>query len=393
MTRLLPRGSDLDRVKVCPASFALRQARSVPSPAADRGIAVHAFVLSTRRGDGNIADVPDEYRAYCEAINIDQVPEGKYEVELGFDVATSIGRMSEQDLDGENPNEIRGRCDIYREIQVGEQRGVYIGDLKTGLAAHVPRVRDCLQTGFYALAAARAAKVDMAVTEILRVTESGFVERENAVLDGWALDALEVELGDLVRRVREAVAVAAAGGVPQQVTGPHCSFCPALPYCPAQMRLVQLMANAPQDLERDIMTALTPRTAEEAYRKYRMAQDIMGRIRTALYRYAEQHPFEIGNGLVLGPVAVAKNKLDGDVVHQVLAEMFDAGVARRAVKLTTTKRAIRAALRSAVAYGDLMKAEKLVLESTKLRGGVKHGESIQIRAHRPGDDVEVDADE
>lgn len=388
----LPSGSTLDRVKYCAASHALPPVRSKSSFAL-RGDAVHAYVLNKRRGVGNIDDVPEQYRSFCESINLDMIPEGEYEVACSYDTMSGVGHVGLEADMGLTPNHILGHTDIYRPVSVGENKAIYIGDLKSGIAAHVPSVSECLQTGFYALCAARSQQVETAVVEIIRVADSGFVERDSTVLDGWALDAIEAELLDLVGRVRNAQDVVESGGVPVVTTGNHCKYCPALVNCPAQMKLVRMLASEPVSLEKDIMTALTPKTAPVAYQKYRQAQEILSRIRQALYLYAEEHPIEIGNGMVLGPVSVRSARLDGETVHTVMSEMFDGAVAHKAVKLSTTKTAIRAALRPAVGPGQLLRSEKAVLEAVRNQGGLQHKETVQIRAHRPGKDVEdVDSD-
>ena len=396
MSNRLPTFSALDRAKACPGSCALPQVKH-RSSAAERGTIIHDFVLSQKRGDDKLPEVPEQYRTFCEGIDIDAIPVGTYEVAFGIDADTGLARKLGEGLNRNYPGDLRvgelvGTVDIYNEITIGEEKAVYVGDVKTGLANHVPPVRDNLQVGVGALAAARIAGVSAAITEIVRIKDNGSVVRETAILDGWALDALELEVREVVRQIRKELAVADAGGIVTVTSGPHCAFCPAFAHCPAQTNLALALAD-PKGLEKEIMGALTPESAPVIYRKYKAAQEVLNKIRNAIYGYAEQQEFDVGNGFVLGPVRVVKPKLDAAMAHRILARDFGAEAAAEAVDWKTSKKAIRAVLRRNSKYGNLGKAEARFLAELQTDGGLKLTEHIEIRPHRAGVDAQEGDDE
>lgn len=392
----MPTFSALDRAKRCPGSCALPQIKGI-SQASARGTVIHDFVLSKKRGDEKLPEVPPEYRALCEAIDIDAIPVGAYEMAFGIDVDTGLARSLGQNLGRKYPGDLRigelvGTVDIYNEIKVGEEGAVYVGDLKSGLGDHVPPVRENLQVGVGALAAARIHGVSVAVTEIIRVKDNGSVIRETAILDKWALDSIELEIQELAKQVRKEIAVADAGGIVTVTTGEHCKFCPAYSHCPAQTNLAMALAD-PKGLEQDIMGALTPASAPVVYRKYKAAQDVLNKIRNALYGYAEQQEFEVGNGYVLGPIRIVRPKMDAAMVHRLLSRDFGVDAANEAVDWKTSKKAVRAILRRHNKYGSLAKAEARFLAELQTDGGLQQVEHTEIRAHKAGIDSQEGDDD
>jgi len=389
MSHRLPTFSSLDRAKRCPGSCALPQAKR-ESIYADKGHAIHDFVLSKKRGDAKLPEVPEKYQALCESIDIEAVPTGNYEVAFGLDVDTGMARILGQNLKREYPVDLRsgeliGSADIYNHVKIGEKDAIYIGDVKTGLAAHVPPVRDCLQVGAAAVAAARLEGVDIAVNEIVRIKDNGSVTRETAILDRWALDAVELELTELVRAVRLQLEVADAGGQVTVLEGDWCQFCGAFSHCPAKKNLAMALAD-PEGLEREIMGALTPASAPVVLRKMKAAQAVLNKIRSALYGYAETQEFDAGNGLVLGPIDIVFPTLDAPLVHRILARDYGNEVAGKAVQWKTSKSAVKSALRGAVKYGALAKAQAAVLDELQSDGGIIEVVKQEIRAHKPGRD-------
>jgi hypothetical protein len=389
----LPTFSSLDRAKHCPGSCALPQAQRKSIYAA-KGDAIHDFVLSKKRGDQKLPDVPEKFQATCMAVDIDAIPTGRYEVAFGIDIDTGLARILGENLKREYPADIRageliGSADIYDHIKIGDKDAIYIGDVKTGLAAHVPPVRDCLQVGAAAVAAARIAGVDIAVNEIIRIKDNGSVSRETAILDRWALDSVELELTGLVRAVRSQLAVADSGGQVTVMEGDWCTFCPAFSHCPAKKNLAMALAD-PEGLEKEIMGALTPVSAPVILRKLKAAQAVINKIRSALYGYSETQEFDAGNGLVLGPIDIVSPALDAPLVHRILARDYGIDVANKAVQWKTSKSAVKAALRGTVKYGALAKAEAAVLTELQGDGGIIEIIRREIRAHRPGRDRQED---
>lgn len=373
---VLPSASTLDRVKYCPASHALPWTRRV-SPYAERGDLVHEYVLRKARLEP--FEAPEEHRAYLESINLEAIPEGEYEVRMAYNVATGLGRH----VHGSpwvQENEIGGVADIIGVREIGGVRHAYVADLKTGLGHHVPPVQDCLQVRFYALAAARTMGVENAVAEIIRVSETGRVTTEPSHLDGWALDAIALELSDIVQAVRRAVAVVEGGGTPQVTTGLHCKFCQAFSACPEQRALAVLIGQDPNRVEKEALANLTPQTARAAYLRTMQVLEVANRVKNAIYGFARQNPIDLGNGLVLGPVSIKRSTLDGEVTHKVLGELFGRDQADSAMEFKTSQAAIRRMLKAC--GKPITPGLREVMGVLRDRGGIQEHRHERVDVHK-----------
>lgn len=376
--------SAMSRAMMCAASCALPQVREEREDAT-RGTALHEYLANvSTMGLAALALVPEEYRADCEALDLERLPVGAgqwaAEVALAFHVpsgtARELGLGLARDYTAARDGEVCGTADV---VGLTEDAAAVV-DFKSGWsdlgeAASLPQLR------FLALAAARAygkSKALVAIAPLDRGASWGFME-----LDAVELDVIEAE----VVRVRLAVSIAAAeisqGRTPRLSVGSWCRLCPAWASCPAQGALVRRMASEPTELERDIMTALTPESAAKAYGRIKAARAMLGRVESALYAWAALNPIPLGDGQVLGMVETSKEELDGAVTRRVLAERYGQAVADAAVEWHATKSAMKEALRAVAPKGKLGATEKEALGAIREAGGVAVKTSTGVKEHRP----------
>jgi len=312
-----------------------------------------------------------------DSIDLEAIPEGEYEAGLAYNVKTGLARRVVSQLAAD---EIAGSPDIMGLRTIDGVRYAYVGDLKTGLGHHVPPVADCLQVRFYALAAARIMETDRAIAEVIRIGETGRVTTESVVLDNWHLDAIALELADIVRAVEKAVAVVSGGGSPLVATGLHCKFCPAFSACPEQRTLAVLMGQNGQALEKEIMTFLTPKTAKAAYLRTVQVLEIANRVKNAVYGFARENPIDLGDGLILGPMTVKRQALDGEVTHKFLTELYGRDGADSAVEMKATQTGIRRMLKSC--GKPIAAGLREIMGALRSKGGITERRYERVDVHR-----------
>lgn len=349
MSKLRFSASSLDRIAACPASAVLPQQTST-SESASRGTAIHAFLERCKLDgyDAAIADVPDDLRSLCEAIDVDALPAGcTPEVAFAYNVLTGkariLGRGLARNYGQLDTFEIPGTADLYG---VGDGCA-YVADYKTGrnpIAAH-----RSLQLRFYALCAARAAGLDFAIAEIIRIDESGNVWRDRACFDVLTLDEFAHELAQTFGKARDALSAYAAGDAIETTTGDHCDYCPGYLSCPAKTALLRGIGDG-SALAPVIAAAGKPLTQEQALDALRAIAAIRKVVSAAdrqLHDYARtQGPIDLGDGTVWGPVLTEGNeRIDGAAAHRVVAQHFGAEIADAAVTRSATKASIERALK------------------------------------------------
>jgi hypothetical protein len=355
--------SQLARVLRCPGSATLPH-EDTSSEAAARGTAVHEFLelVPVLGRDESLALVAEEFRPVCEALDLRGLPIGlAAEVTLAFDVSTGqareLGRGLRRDYSGASSTEIVGTADV---LGVGPD-AVFVADWKTGWDVEAPATNP--QVRFLAMAAARAYGRTRAVAEIIRLREAGPPWRERAELDVFDLDEVAVQMRALAARV-EADEVAFN-------QGPWCKRCPSFAHCPAKIALLRRLADGTETHEMELMLPLTAEMASVAYRRWKLAKELLRRVEAALHEFASHQPIAIGEGRWFGELLTeGTEQLDGDVVWEVLRRRFDRDVADQAVTRTATKARLREVLRARQSKPrSLAKTERAVLAEIRNRGG------------------------
>lgn len=375
--------SAIERVDACPGSEAMPHAHTA-SEYAEIGTQVHRFVERAAEVGREVAlaEVTDE-SAYeiCEVLDLSALPDVSHEVMLVYDTATDsareVGRGSDRAYGELSPTEIPGTADFLGL----DGDAVFVADLKSLWGDVTPPDRNP-QLAFLALAAARLYGKGRAVVQILRRGSDGTVYPETATLDVLDLDAFAARLRTVLVRVAEQKARAERGIVPDVREGAHCRYCPARLVCPAKTALIKRMATGEEWMEALELTPMTPEMASRALDRLKPAKAALAAVEKALKAAAAEQPIPRPEGKVWGPRRVPGNeKLNGDVVWQVLADYYDTDVADAAVKRSATKAAIEKVLKGM--GGPLAPKVREVLDAIRERGGAEKPETTKYEEYVP----------
>jgi hypothetical protein len=400
-SRHLVSASGLGRAMVCPASVVLPKDRRLAGEAADKGHAIHGFLeqAGSLGRDDALANVPEEYRAICEAIDLSDVPVSAVkfaaEVALAWDVATStareIGRGIGRYYGPTSRTEIVGTADVIGLSTDGTR--VYVWDYKTGRTELVRAARNW-QLRFLAFTACRLWGAVDAIVGLIHVPayrvdgEDDEVEEltptyDSAYLDAWEIDAVEGELAAAVESWLQAADDAAAGRPPRAVKGRHCDYCDAMPRCPAATAMIRAFSSG---TAADELIPVSPEAAAAAWMTIEALEAVIKPAKAALYSYAAREPIELPYGVIVGAVTErGKPTYDAKIVRQVLASLHGRDVADAACDFSTTKTAIERAI-SAHAKATGVKAAPLkraALKAIAEAGGEKRELKTKIKPHVP----------
>ena len=345
----LPSASSLERASMCVGSAVLPRVEST-NEAAEKGRALHAFLARVAEvgRDAALDEVSSEYRPLCEGIDLDVLPVSSLhvaaEVALAYNPETGVARELGRNLDRAyrmvEATEFMGTADV---ICVGPDE-LFVGDYKTGMGL-LTAARENWQLRFLALAASRVFERSKVRVAIIRILEDGTPLSDSAEFDAVDLDGIAVDLRDLGDRVGRAQELAFVGEAPPLATGTHCRWCKSLVYCPAQTALVKQLASNVDVVADDIFAALTPEHASTAWSRLKVIEEVVGRVREALYAYAREHTIVLQNGHVVGEVETQRRVIDGKVAFGVLDRMFGQEVATSAVDLDASQASVERALR------------------------------------------------
>lgn len=294
------------------------------------------------------------------------------EAAFAYDVATDTARAlghGRAAYKGLAPFEIPGTADL---VVLGNGQGVVV-DHKSYEEFDPAEVNT--QTATYALMLARAAKLDEVTVAINYKHRAPSI----AVLDALDLDAHAARL----KRLYLDVAHAAKDPSASLSTGKHCKYCPAFLACPRQYALTVDIDQG--ELAMRVEASIPFERDEDAAAAF----DLLGRIKTltariqaALYARAAERPIPLSNGKMFGPVEKQGNeKLDGDVVYEVVKTKHGQSIADAAVVRTATKKRLNEAL--AFAGGKVAQLERDVLDEVRARGGARREIKTAIEEYEP----------
>lgn len=389
----LPSGSNWNRLAVCPAAGALPSVDEPRNPYAHRGNSLHAFLADAGNLDRDKAleRVPEEHRAAAEVIDLSALPPSAQEgfaaeIALAIDVrqgtARELGRGLERKYPGLGPDELPLTLDVLGLSKDGES--VLVLDYKTGHKA-VPSPRLNWQLRLGALAACLAYRRTRAMIAVVYVHEDGSAWFDKADLDAMDLALFTEELRGAVAKVKAARAQVALGQTPNVSPGEHCRYCAAFANCPANGAIIRRLAADPERTLKDVTVLLTPETAAVAYQRLKVIEAAVKHAGAALYAYARENPIPLPDGAVLGPVESSRESVDGEVARQILKKLHGADVADAACEWSTSKKAIRTAIRPVAEKTGkaLAEIEKTALEEIRKAGGVTKTSSVTIKEHMP----------
>lgn len=356
--------SAVERAIACPGSFALPEART-SSAYADEGTANHA-----EHEQAIEAGVIDEKLA---RILGDASATARAEVKLSFDVATGQGRIlgysSDRGYADLAPFEIAGTADL---LAYDDER-VYVVDHK--LHTTVTAARSNMQLGFLALAAARALGRDDATVAISY--EHGGTDV--ATLDLVELDAIAWRLRGIHGAVAVQTARRARGELVEVSEGRHCKHCPAAHACPAKVALIKRLANGGEANELELMMPLSAATARAAYDRVQLVDQLLKRVKSALYAYATETPIPLGDGRFFGShTKRGTESIDGKIAQEVVRQLAGDQAAADVVEISVTKTAIKEAAKATAAKGKAAELERQILAEIRARNGATRGNDREV---------------
>lgn len=400
-----PTGSKFHRVLRCPASAALPQVDDIePKPSAVRGTVIHRYLqrVTELRGAGYDVEaardaalqemaqsVSAEIFAYLEILDVEAMPTHlAAEVALAYDwearTARELGRGIDRAYTGLKLTEIPMTLDV---LGISPDR-VYVPDYKTGRAA-IPAPRENGQLMLAGLAASKAYDRDEATIEIIVPDEDGQPQRQTADVDFFELDDFADRTARAMQDLITAKAIVARGGTPNVASGRHCQYCPAFRACPAQTALVRAAMSGPQPIRTGGLLApgaLDPERLADTWRTLGQVRIALGQLEGEILVLAGREPIDLGDGKVLGPVETARERVtDAAAAHALLEARYSRAAADGAMKLATSKEAIRKAvskhkppkakLSTKAEDGELDR----VLQALRATGGLRTTRSVRVR--------------
>lgn len=315
--------SSLERVMACPSSAVLPSVHST-SEHAERGTAIHAFIQAVVSGTPKtdaLRGVPEEWAHTCANLDFATLLGGLREVraevayavdfadlrarELGQDIGRSYERF------GLGPSEIPGTLDVE-----GTDGLPVVIDVKAGWEP-VTTCCDNQQVGFAALARHLLTGAPEVKGRIAYVREDGRVENDPHTFTMFDFEDFMLRGRAVLASVERLKVEAAAYDVSE---GPHCRYCPAVPYCPAHTRLARAMVDDLTAIDGQL-AALTPEQAGIAWMKAKQIEKLLDRVVGGLRTYADREPLPLPNGKVLRPVKIMRRYIDGKRALTLLHEM------------------------------------------------------------------------
>lgn len=352
----------------CPAAFALPH-NDVRTAEAEAGKERH----SENEDRIEAGDLPEVLQQL--------LPSGDWrsEVKFAYDVSTGegreIGRGSDRNYGSSRPFEICGTADAVGRL--GDK--LVIVDWKSYDSVTAAEANPQLK--LLALAAARAYGVTQAQVVIVHLLHG----TDSADLDALDLDSFAEDVRDVLLEVVRVQHDMRNGRPVAFNTGRQCRYCPAFDACPKQKELMALVSNDTLSLqvEQSIPISQDDEAAADMYELWKRIGMLHKRIGAALYARAADLPIPLRNGKVFGKVATLGNeKLDGDIVYEVVKARHGQAIADTAVIRSATKTRLREAL-GFVNAKSLAAAERDVLEEVRAKGGSRRDRKEVIEEHVP----------
>jgi hypothetical protein len=377
MTRRLPTASALERAARCPGSCSLPVVRE-ESVYSARGTALHAFLadVATVGRDAALARVPDQFRAACDAIDLDALPPLSpeacaAEVALAYDPDMDWGRELGRCID---------RTDAYGRLLAGELGGtadlvaltddaVTIADYKTGHGSQTP-ARHNWQLRALALYASRTYERPRAIVALIHLHEDGSSRFDRADFDAIELD----EIRDEIR----AVVAAVQAPEPAFARGPWCRHCGGFDACPAQHALLGQVMRDPEPVAQEAHVALQggPGGERRAYELWQALQVLTARVGERIAARASYRALDLGGGRFYGRAPGRETVADAELVQRVLGEHYGAEVADAAVIVETALKATKAQIQKALKVLPKTRREEAIAR-LRAAGALKVNESLR----------------
>lgn len=310
---MLPSASKADAALTCLGSVVLPGVRE-EGEYSEAGNVLHRYADTARkRGKGAaLAEAPEDEREWLEGIDLDALPAGfESEVALGWNPETDTARRYELPEHRAYPDDgcYHGTADL-----VGVRMAVDGVEKPNGNAMYTARVQRVIvydlkrfgakvaakhsaQLALLALAAARITGAEEAEVGMLQPGSRGWI------VDRHVLDALDLEeWADRFRRLKARIESHVEGTIPPLTAGGHCTYCPALRWCPAQSALVRQVAGLDLTTIDEMVGALSDVEAGELWERANLVEKLADAAKASLRARATQAPIPLPGGKELRPV-------------------------------------------------------------------------------------------
>lgn len=405
MSEYLSSGSALERAMICGASVALPHAH-FESEYTERGSAIHSFLeaVSSVGRDAALEQTDPEWREACAELELEGLHSQltlASEVALAYNVVTDtareLGRGKGRAYDDVGIDEIPCTLDVVGVRPVSNiLRGLYV-EWKSGFTTR-RSIGLVTQIDFGALCVARAFGCDVVEGQLVHISEDHpYVQRK--VIEAWELDAFAAELRERHRewkRLREMFLKREVFAM-QWETGPWCARCPAREWCDAQTHQIRALLDRDtfDGESRTDLATLPDAALASLWDRIPLAQDQLSFIKGKILGLASSRKIFLGmtpdgRERWLGPVLTEGNdKLDGEKVFDVIAELHGEEVATKATTVVATKKSVDAAIKDATKRGQKAKALDEIYSRLKKAGGITNKISMPTKeiAVKPSGDL------
>ncbi len=377
--------SRLELARRCLGSVVLPQVRGPSTDAQDAGTGRHAFLerAAAVGREQALAEIPADapWRSTCEALDLAELPAGRYELAFAWDPATDtareLGVSLVRDYQGARDGEITGTADLVCLPTADRPRWLVV-DFKGREAVEPAAVN--LQLGFYALCVARAQGLDELDVAIAYLGEEGTIRWDYATLGVFDLAGVAAECAMLAARVALALETQRA---PTLRTGAHCGRCPALVTCPAQVTLaLAVLREVTETPGVDALAQLSDHDAGAALVRLETAAALIGLQVAALRERAKLRGLPLPDGSQLVPVESTRRELVLDKALPVLRSRFGEQVDALVVRSLPVTAVTSLARQLAPGKGQRKTVDAL-FEELSAAAALKTSTYVQLRARKP----------
>lgn len=300
----MPSFSSLDRLKICSAAESFPRVDTPRGEAATNGTIIHSFaegLADKKLLDALLVDVPEELHDRCRNINFqDRIfsrfqtyePEAGFALHLKSGTSRYLGRGRDS-MKYRKPDELGGIVDLWGRLVNG---ALCVLDYKTG--RNIGPIKESMQMRACALAVARANNETSIVTCVAYIDVAGELDVKQVLFTERELNAIEIELFDLMEKYYKAELMVKQGLIPSTTVGDHCGWCKSKYTCPAQTSLIR---GALGDMERikAQMAVLTPIQLGQAWIKVNMIEDLVECVKNAIKVAVQDQPIPTTDGKAL----------------------------------------------------------------------------------------------
>lgn len=272
----LPTGSAVERAMQCPASCVLSRAGHT-GEAAVHGTAQHKSIedgdLSRDVVRQLLLGADDVRHEVSYALDVER----RSVRELGIGLGRAYGALSETEIA------------LTIDVEFWRDGRLWVGDWKS--RSRVMSVAENWQVRCAVAAAMTRHAVDGA-EGFLAYLDDG--EVEVATFDAFDVSAWWQELGAMVVRIRAAADSVSRGTTPDVQAGSWCTYCPALPYCPAHTRLAKSFLGELESID-SALDALTIEQCGRAWELLKRYEVIAERVKDTIRERARREPVPLSN--------------------------------------------------------------------------------------------------